>query len=240
LEDETPFIYDWPKGRRPRLRPLDSGALNIWAAGPTWCPRQFYPGPLDPWPCKLNPCAAQWPDGVNPVCRLHPKHPNTGELTMPYVLGAVSRANLKGVHPDLVRVVERAISISKIDFKVIEGVRSRERMMENYGKGRTAAQLAAKGIPAKYARPSVAKVTWLADPFNSKHAVQKDGYGHAVDCLIAPYDWKEGPGWRLMYDAFMEAARIEKVRVRWGRDWDEDGVIGEKGETDGPHFELVR
>ena len=38
----------------------------------------------------------------------------------------------------------------------------------------------------------------------------------------------------------MEAARIEKVRVRWGRDWDEDGVIGEKGETDGPHFELVR
>lgn len=159
---------------------------------------------------------------------------------MPYVLGAASRANLQGVHPDLVRVVNRAISISKIDFKVIEGVRSRERMMENYGKGRTASQLAAKGIPVKYAKPGAAKVTWLADPFNSKHAIQKSGYGEAVDCLIAPYDWKEGPGWRLMCDAFMEASRIEKVRVRWGRDWDEDGKIGEKGETDGPHFELVR
>lgn len=159
---------------------------------------------------------------------------------MAYALGAASRAKLEGVHPDLRRVVVRAISISKIDFKVIEGVRSREQMMINYGKGRTAAQLAAKGIPAKYAKPGVAKVTWLADPFNSKHAIQKSGYSEAVDCLIAPYDWKEGPGWKLMYQAFMEAARIEKVRVRWGRDWDEDGKIGEKGETDGPHFELVR
>lgn len=159
---------------------------------------------------------------------------------MAYALGAASRAKLEGVHPDLARVVVRAISISKIDFKVIEGVRSREQMMINYGKGRTAAQLAAKGIPAKYAQPRAAKVTWLADPFNSKHAIQKSGYSEAVDCLIAPYDWKEGPGWKLMYQAFMKAARIEKVRVRWGRDWDEDGVIGEKGETDGPHFELVR
>lgn len=159
---------------------------------------------------------------------------------MAYRLGAQSRARLAGVHPDLARVVERAITISKIDFKVIEGVRSREQMMINYGKGRSAAQLAAKGIPAKYAASGSAKVTWLADPFNSKHARQKDGFSHAVDCLPAPYDWKEGPGWRLMYDAFMEAGRIEKVRVRWGRNWDEDEHIGEKGETDGPHFELVR
>lgn len=129
---------------------------------------------------------------------------------MPYVLGAASRANLQGVHPDLVRVVQRAISISKIDFKVIEGVRSRERMMENYGKGRTAAQLIAKGIPAKYAKPAAAKVTWLADPFNSKHAIQKSGYGEAVDCLITPYDWREGPGWRLMYDAFMRPRVLKR------------------------------
>lgn len=159
---------------------------------------------------------------------------------MAFTLSKASRARMEGVHPDLVRVVERAITLTKVDFKVIEGVRSREQMMVNYGKGRTVAQLAAKGIPAKYAQPRAAKVTWLADPFNSKHAVQKDGYGHAVDCLIAPYDWKEGPGWKLMYEAFMRAAQIENVRVRWGRDWDEDGVIGEKGETDGPHFELIR
>jgi peptidoglycan L-alanyl-D-glutamate endopeptidase CwlK len=158
---------------------------------------------------------------------------------MAFRFGAQSLARLEGVHPDLVRVAKRAITISKVDFKVIEGVRSREQMMINYGKGRTAAELAAKGIPAKYAKPRAAKVTWLRDPFASTHGIQKDGYSHAVDCLIAPYDWKEGPGWKLMYEAFMRAAQIEGVRVRWGRNWDGDEHIGEKGETDGPHFELV-
>jgi len=159
---------------------------------------------------------------------------------MAYILGAKSLARLSGVHPDLVRVIKRAITISKVDFMVIEGVRSREQMMINYGKGRTVAQLAAKGIPAKYANPSSGKVTWLANPFGSKHAIQKSGFAEAVDCLIAPYDWKEGPGWKLMNDAVQQASKLENVRVRWGRDWDEDGIIGEKGETDGPHFELVR
>lgn len=159
---------------------------------------------------------------------------------MTFRLSDASLAKLDGVHPDLVRVVKRAITISKIDFKVIEGVRSREQMMINYGKGRTAAQLAVHGIPARYAKPGLAKVTWLKNPFASTHAIQKSGYGEAVDCLIAPYNWAEGPGWKLMNDAFMEAARIEKVKIRWGRNWDGDDKIGEKGETDGPHFELVR
>jgi peptidoglycan L-alanyl-D-glutamate endopeptidase CwlK len=158
---------------------------------------------------------------------------------MTYSLGAQSLAKMQGVHPDLVRVVKRAITLSKVDFKVIEGVRTKERMWENYGKGRTVAQCAAKGVPAKYARPGAARVTWLNDPLMSNHRVHADGFGHAVDCLIAPYDWKEGPGWKLMNDAFMEAARIENVKVRWGRNWDGDDKIGEKGETDGPHFELA-
>lgn len=159
---------------------------------------------------------------------------------MAFTLSKASLANLAGVHPDLVRVVKRAITLTKVDFKVIEGVRSKERMWENYGKGRTVAQCAAKGVPARYARPRAAKVTWLNNPLKSNHRVMQDGYGHAVDCLIAPYDWKEGPGWKLMNDAFMEAARIEKVKIRWGRNWDGDDRIGEEGETDGPHFELVR
>lgn len=159
---------------------------------------------------------------------------------MAYSLSKLSRARMDGLHPDLVRVIERAITLTKVDFKVIEGVRSREQMMINYGKGRNAAQLAAKGIPAKYAKPGLAKVTWLNDPFSSKHAIQKDGFGHAADCLPAPYDWKEGPVWKMLNDAMQAAAKIEKVRIRWGRDWDEDGIIGEKGETDGPHWELVR
>jgi peptidoglycan L-alanyl-D-glutamate endopeptidase CwlK len=37
----------------------------------------------------------------------------------------------------------------------------------------------------------------------------------------------------------MQAAREQGTALRWGKDWDGDGVPGEKGETDSPHWELV-
>ncbi|MET4683227.1 M15 family metallopeptidase [Brevundimonas faecalis] len=46
---------------------------------------------------------------------------------MGFALGARSRANLKGVHPDLVGVVEEAIRLTEVDFAVTEGLRSKER-----------------------------------------------------------------------------------------------------------------
>ena len=44
-----------------------------------------------------------------------------------YKLGARSRQRLEGVHPDLVRVVSRAILITEVDFTVLEGLRTVER-----------------------------------------------------------------------------------------------------------------
>ncbi len=41
-----------------------------------------------------------------------------------YSLGKRSRERLNGVHPDLVKVVERAIEISTVDFAVLEGFAS--------------------------------------------------------------------------------------------------------------------
>lgn len=90
---------------------------------------------------------------------------------MAITLGQRSLSRLDGVHPDLVRVVKRAAAMATADedFTVLEGIRSKEQMCINYGKGRTAAQCEAKGVPGKYAQPKVAKVTWLSDPFNSNH-----------------------------------------------------------------------
>ena len=47
-----------------------------------------------------------------------------------FSLGPRSKMRLNGVHPDLVKVVERAIQISTVDFTVLEGLRSPERQME--------------------------------------------------------------------------------------------------------------
>ena len=157
---------------------------------------------------------------------------------MTFAFGQRSLDRLTGVHPDLIRVLKRAITLSTVDFMVVEGVRSDENCRINYGKGRTAAQCAAAGIGKEYAAPKLAKVTWLRNPYNSRHRKQADGFGHAVDLLPAPYDWKDIKGFDAVADAMMAAAELEGVHVRHGGDWDADGVRREKGEGDSPHFEL--
>ena len=140
---------------------------------------------------------------------------------MAYKLGTRSRANLAGVHPDLARVVERAIEISAVDFMVIEGVREDTRQRELYAQGRT------KPGPI---------VTWT---LKSKHRRQADGWGHAVDLLPAPYDWKDLRKFDLVAQAMFRAAEELGKKIRWGADWDRDGKPRERGESDSPHFELV-
>lgn len=142
-----------------------------------------------------------------------------------FVLGMRSRQRLEGVHRDLIRVVERAIQITSQDFTVTEGVRTLARQRELYAQGRTK--------PGKI----------VTKTLNSKHRVQKDGYGHAVDMPPFPISWDDTPENLARFDAvakaMFEAAKIEGVLIRWGANWDMDGNWREKGETDSPHFELV-
>lgn len=161
---------------------------------------------------------------------------------MAITLGKTSLERLATCHPDLQRVVKRAAKLAKKedDFTVLEGVRTEEQMMINYGKGRTAAQLAAKGIPARYAKPDAAKVTWLSNPFASAHAKQADGYSRAVDLAPYPIDWNNIARFDRIAKLMLEAAVLEGVAIRWGADWDRDGKPRERGETDSPHFELAR
>ena len=152
---------------------------------------------------------------------------------MSYQLSKRSLSRLAGVDDKLVAVVKRAIEISQVDFMVLEGVRSKEQCMINYGKGRTAAQVQAKGVPAKYANPSAAKVTWLNNPFASKHVT-----GKAVDLVPYPVDWNDLSKFDKIAKAMLQAAKELKVNVRWGADWDGDGKPRERGESDSPHFEI--
>jgi peptidoglycan L-alanyl-D-glutamate endopeptidase CwlK len=150
-----------------------------------------------------------------------------------FKLSARSLERLKGLDARLVNVVKRAIELTSVDFMIVEGIRSREQCAINYGKGRTVAECAAKGVPAKYAQPRAAKVTWLNNPYASKHVS-----GQAVDLLPAPYDWKATGPFDAVAEAMLAAARELGVSIRWGADWDGDGKLRERGETDSPHFEL--
>ncbi len=98
--------------------------------------------------------------------------------------------------------------------------------MTNYGKGRSVAELAKWGIPASYAKPTVPKVTWLANPFKSKH-----GDGQAVDLAPWPIDWNDLKRFRRLAVLVKRAAVLEGVTIVWGGDW--------TSTEDYPHFELV-
>ncbi len=155
------------------------------------------------------------------------------KLKKKFVLSKLSLSRLEGVNPELVQVVKRAIEITPQDFMVVEGVRTKEQCYINYGKGRTWEQCTAKGVPAKYAQPELAKVTWLNNPLSSKHVT-----GKAVDLVPYPVDWNDLSKFDQMAQAMFTAAKELGVSIRWGADWDNDGNYREKGEYDSPHFEL--
>jgi peptidoglycan L-alanyl-D-glutamate endopeptidase CwlK len=154
-----------------------------------------------------------------------------------FSLGRRSLERLQRVHPALVRVILRAIQISGQDFSVLEGVRTDARQRELYGQGRSARELTAKGVDPALARPLMDKVTWT---LKSNHFVQADGCGHAVDLVPYPVDWNTLSKFDAIADAMFQAAEELDVSIRWGADWDQDGKRRERGESDSPHFELVR
>lgn len=141
-----------------------------------------------------------------------------------YKLSERSLNSLKGVNPNLVKVVERAIELTEQDFLVLEGVRSKEQCYINYGKGRTSLQCSAKGVPTKYAQPNLSKVTWLNNPLASKHVT-----GNAVDLVPYPVDWNTISKFSTISKAMKQAAKELGVDLEWGGDWTK---------KDYPHFEL--
>ena len=110
---------------------------------------------------------------------------------MSFSLSARSRARMKGVHPALVAVVERAIALSPVDFMITEGLRSRKRQGElmRAGASRT---------------------------LNSRHLS-----GHAVDVAAlvdgkVRWDW---PLYPRIAEAFQAAAKELDTPIVWGGDW---------------------
>lgn len=154
---------------------------------------------------------------------------------MSFSLSARSRAELKGVHPDLVAVVQRAIVLSAQDFTVHDGVRTLEQQKALVRAG-------------------------ASKTLNSRHLVRRDGFGHAVD-LVPWIGGKPRWEWKPLYliaVAVRRAAVEQGVSLTWGGVWDRR--LADLPETptgieaavkaycirhpgpdflDGPHFELA-
>jgi peptidoglycan L-alanyl-D-glutamate endopeptidase CwlK len=108
-----------------------------------------------------------------------------------FKLSARSRDRLVGVHPDLVRVVNRALEITEVDFAVIEGVRSLEKQRQYVASG-------------------------ASQTLNGRHLT-----GHAVDLAAyigseLRWDW---PLYHKIAAAMKQAAAELSIPIVWGGDW---------------------
>lgn len=98
---------------------------------------------------------------------------------------------MKGVHPDLVKVVKRALELSSVDFTVVEGLRTLETQKKYVATGKSTTM-------------------------NSRHLT-----GHAIDIApyvkgTISWDWKD---FYPMAEAMKKAAAELKVPIEWGGDW---------------------
>jgi len=132
---------------------------------------------------------------------------------------------LKGVHPNLVKLITEAIKDTPVDFTVVFGVRTAEEQNAIY-----------KSNPKATTKDGYIK--------KSNHQVKADGYGHAVD--IYPYYYgkvqssTEGmtgrqaaelnEKQRLLANHIAAKAKSLGIKIIRGIDW--------KKPYDPPHFEL--
>lgn len=122
-----------------------------------------------------------------------------------------SKDRLKGVHPKLVDVLNTAIQ--HVDFTVLEGLRTVERQEELVADGKS-------------------------KTMNSKHLMQHDNFGHAVDVAPWPIDWNDRERFILLAGILRGIAISKGFDLRLGVDWDGDLDVKEHSFFDGPHLEL--
>ena len=151
---------------------------------------------------------------------------------MGFTLSQRSLDRLEGVHDDMVRVVKKAIDLTKIDFGVICGLRTIEEQKALVDKG-------------------------ASQTMKSKHI---DGLAVDLMAYVGGRASWELNLYDDIADAMKDAAKHENVPIRWGAAWhindiatcgmpmetamndyiDRRRAEGRRPFIDGPHFELSK
>lgn len=123
-------------------------------------------------------------------------------------LSARDVSRLIGVHPDMVRVVNRAAAICSIKFMVVEGIRTLAKQREYFAKGKS------KTMRSRHLNGHAVDLAPIVDT---------DGDGD-LELSWAMKDFKP------IAVAMKQAAKELKIPIEWGGDW--------KSFVDAPHFQL--
>jgi len=126
--------------------------------------------------------------------------------------GKKSMSRLEGVHPLLCDWALELVTI--MDNSVISGVRSMADQRELVAIG-------------------------MSKTMNSKHLIQPDGYGHALDLAPYPIRWERTRSFDLLAGVGLGLAAKMGIAVRWGGDWSMDMDVYDQTFQDLGHFEIV-
>lgn len=128
---------------------------------------------------------------------------------MTFKFSSQSTQKLQGVHPDLVRVMNRALQLSPYDFRITHGVRTQAEQDALYAQGRTK--------PGKI----------VTNTRSSRHI---GGFAVDIAVLINGQVTWELKHYAEVAVAVKKAAQELNIPIIWGGNW--------KTPVDGPHFEL--
>ena len=147
-----------------------------------------------------------------------------------FEFGKSSREKLKTMHLDLQKIFGLAIRMTKVDFGISEGHRPPKRQLQLFEKGLTKIDGISKKGKHNYI-PSLAGDIYIyhPDPKTRKDLI----YDRQHLCYVAGVI-------DAAAEILLEKGEISH-RIRWGGNWDSDGVLDYDQEFDDlPHFELIK
>ena len=151
---------------------------------------------------------------------------------MAYKLSTRSQERLMGIEPELKEVVYEAIKVTKIDFGVIEGLRTEEKQKQLVESG------ASQTMKSKHLE---GRAVDLMAYVNGRGCWEINVYDEIADAMKraaieedVPVRW--GAAWTVSdirkWEGTMEEAMLHYVDIRRGQN--------KRPFIDGPHFELMQ
>lgn len=143
---------------------------------------------------------------------------------MSYQFSNTSKERLSTADEDLQLIMKKAIGISKIDFGIAEGHRSVEKQQQYYREGKSKIDGINKKSKHNY-NPSRAVDIYAYVNGKANWDTQHLSYLSGLFEGIAYYLKEKG---LISHD------------IRWGGNWDNDGIImDDQSFDDLPHFEII-
>jgi len=146
-----------------------------------------------------------------------------------YKFGKISREKLGTAHSDLTKIMELALARSKVDFGISEGNRSVIRQLQLFNEGKSMIDGINKHSKHNYT-PSMAVDIYVYHPdleTRRKLAYDKVHLAYLAGVIAA------------CAAELFDCGKVNH-KLRWGANWDSDGVIYfDQSFDDYPHFELI-